>query len=161
MRASGGDAMASPGNLAGSGMRIVGGLIDAVVIVVIYGIVALIFISAGDARLLPDFVGHRLLTYAAVLAVVIDVAYFAYFWSSAGASIGMMAFGFKVRGAATGQYPTVGKAALRGFIWTSRSASPSSSSGPSAGCGSCGTRRSKRSTTRSREQSSRGADRGG
>ena len=118
MRSGGGDAMVAPANLAGSGMRIVGGLIDAVIIVVIYGIIALTFISAGDARLLPGFFDHRLLTLAGVLAVVIDVAYFAYFWSSGGASIGMMPFGFKVRDAATGQCPTVGKAALRGFIWT-------------------------------------------
>ncbi|MFI4971503.1 MAG: RDD family protein, partial [Hyphomicrobiales bacterium] len=43
--------------------------------------------------------------------------YFGYMWSSQGASIGMMPFGFKVRDIATGQYPTMGKAALRGFIW--------------------------------------------
>src|SRR5258708_13841247 len=29
----------------------------------------------------------------------------------------MMPFGFKVRDMQTGQYPTMGKAALRGFIW--------------------------------------------
>ena len=29
----------------------------------------------------------------------------------------MMVFGFKVRDVATGQYPSLGKAALRGFIW--------------------------------------------
>jgi uncharacterized RDD family membrane protein YckC len=110
--------MAAAGNLASTGMRIVGGLIDAVIIVVIYGVIALIFISAGDAELLPGFFQHRLLTLAGVLSVVIDVAYFAYFWSSRGASIGMMPFGFKVRDVATGQYPTMGKAALRGFIWT-------------------------------------------
>jgi uncharacterized RDD family membrane protein YckC len=45
------------------------------------------------------------------------VGYFAYFWSSRGQSIGMMPFGFKVRDMATGQYPSLGKAALRGFIW--------------------------------------------
>ena len=45
-------------------------------------------------------------------------AYFAYFWTSRGASIGMMLFGFNVRDVATGQYPTMGKAALRGFSWT-------------------------------------------
>ena len=114
----GGHAMAAPGNLASRGMRIVGGLIDAVILVVIYGIIAMIFISLGDARLLPGFFGHSLLSLAGVLSVVIDVAYFAYFWSSRGASIGMMPFGFKVRDAATRQYPTMGKAALRGLIWT-------------------------------------------
>jgi uncharacterized RDD family membrane protein YckC len=118
MPPSGGDAMAARGNLASPGMRIVGGLIDALILVVIYGIIAMIFISLGDARLLPGFFGHSLLSLAGVLSVVIDVAYFAYFWSSGGASIGMKPFGFKVRDVATGQYPTVGKAALRGFIWT-------------------------------------------
>lgn len=117
MPPGGGYAMAAPGNLASPGMRIVGGLIDVVILVVIYGIIAIIFISAGDAGL-PGFFQHRLLPLAGVLSVVIDVAYFAYFWSSRGASIGMMPFGFKVRDMATGQYPTMGKAALRGFIWT-------------------------------------------
>jgi uncharacterized RDD family membrane protein YckC len=118
MPPGGGHAMAAPGNLASPGMRIVGGLIDVVILVVIFGIIAVIFISAGDARLLPGFFEHRLLTLAGVLSVVIDIAYFAYFWSSRGASIGMMPFGFKVRDVVTGQYPTMGKAALRGFIWT-------------------------------------------
>ena len=104
-----GYAMAEPGNLASPGMRIVGGLIDAVILVVIYGIFAIIFISVG----FPAPIG-----LAGVLSVATDVAYFAYFWSSGGASIGMMPFGFKVRDMATGQYPTVAKAALRGFMWT-------------------------------------------
>ena len=109
MPPGGGYAMAAPGNLASRGMRIVGGSIDVVILVVIYGISAIVFISAGvQAPIL----------LAGVLSVVIDVAYFAYFWSSGGASIGMMPFGFKVRDMATGQYPTMGKAALRGFIWT-------------------------------------------
>ena len=122
MPPGGGSAMTAPGNLASPGMRIVGGLIDVVILVVIYGIIALIFISGGDARLLPGFFEHRLLTLAGVLSVVIDVGYFAYFWSSRGASIGMMPFGLKVRDVATGQYPTISKAALRGFIWTLESA---------------------------------------
>jgi uncharacterized RDD family membrane protein YckC len=109
MPPGGGPAMAAPGNLASPGMRIVGGLIDVVILVVMYGIFAIIFISVG-------FPAPILL--AGVLSVVTDVAYFAYFWSSGGASIGMMPFGFKVRDVATGQYPTMGKAALRGLIWT-------------------------------------------
>ncbi|HKV87186.1 MAG TPA: RDD family protein [Candidatus Dormibacteraeota bacterium] len=103
-----GHTIAAPGNLANPGMRIVGGLIDVVILVVIYGISAIVFISIG----IPAPVG-----LAGVLTVVIDVAYLAYFWSSGGASIGMMPFGFKVRDVATGKYPTMGKAALRGFIW--------------------------------------------
>jgi uncharacterized RDD family membrane protein YckC len=115
MPPGGGHAMAAPGNLASPGMRIVGGLIDVVILVVINGIIGIIFISVGDAwpHLPAGSVG-----LAGVLNVVLDLAYFAYFWSSRGASIGMMPFGFKVRDVATGQYPTMGKAALRGFIWT-------------------------------------------
>ena len=109
MPPGGGHAMAAPGNLASRGMRILGGLIDVAIFVVIYGIFAIIFISVG----FPGPVG-----LAGVLSAVTDVAYFAYFWSSGGASIGMMPFGFKVRDMVTGQYPTMGKAALRGFIWT-------------------------------------------
>jgi uncharacterized RDD family membrane protein YckC len=108
-RTGGGQAMAGLGNLASPGLRIVGGLIDVVIVVVIYGIFAIIFISVGvPAPIL----------LAGILSAVTDLAYLAYFWSSGGASIGMMPFGFKVRDVASGQYPTMGKAALRGLIWT-------------------------------------------
>jgi uncharacterized RDD family membrane protein YckC len=98
-----GVAMAVPGNLASSGMRIVGGLIDVVILIVAFGIVDAIL---RDAR-----------GFAGLINLVLIVGYFAYFWSTRGASIGMMPFGFKVRDIQTGQYPTMGKAALRGFIW--------------------------------------------
>ena len=99
----GGYAMAAPSNLASPGMRIVGGLIDVVILLVINAIIGTILQNVRGLAGLVD--------------IVIDVAYFGYFWSSRGASIGMMPFGFKVRDMATGQYPTMGKAALRGFIW--------------------------------------------
>ena len=92
------------GNLASPGLRIVGGLIDVVILIVINGVIGAIL---KDVRGL-----------AGVINLIVDVAYFAYFWSSRGQSIGMMPFGFKVRDVATGQFPTLGKAALRGFIWT-------------------------------------------
>ena len=95
--------MAAPGNLASPGLRIVGGLIDVIILLVINAIVVTILQKAQGI--------------AGVINLVADVAYFAYFWSSRGQSIGMMPFGFKVRDLATGQYPTMGKAALRGFIW--------------------------------------------
>jgi uncharacterized RDD family membrane protein YckC len=99
---SGGYA-AGAGNLASPGMRIVGGLIDVVILLVINAIVSLILQKTQGV--------------AGIVNLAIDVAYFAYFWSSRGASIGMMPFGFKVRDIATGQYPTMGKAALRGLVW--------------------------------------------
>ncbi len=92
------------GNLASPGLRIVGGLIDVVILIVVNGIIGAIL---KDVRGL-----------AGIINLIVDVAYFAYFWSSRGQSIGMMPFGFKVRDMATGQFPTLGKAALRGFIWT-------------------------------------------
>jgi uncharacterized RDD family membrane protein YckC len=100
----GGYAMATPGNLASPGMRIVGGLIDVVILIIINAIVAAVLQKAQGV--------------AGIVNLAVDIAYFAYFWSSRGQSIGMMPFGFKVRDVATGQYPTIGKAALRGFIWT-------------------------------------------
>jgi hypothetical protein len=103
MMPPGGGAMAAPGNLASPGMRIVGGVIDLVILIVINGIIGTIL--------------QRVTGLAGVINLVLDVAYFAYMWSSQGASIGMMPFGFKVRDMATGQYPTMGKAALRGLIW--------------------------------------------
>jgi uncharacterized RDD family membrane protein YckC len=100
----GGYAMATPGNLASPGLRIVGGLIDAVILGVVFVIIYVIF--------------QKSYWLADAVAFLVAIAYFAYFWSSRGQSIGMMPFGFKVRDVATGQFPTLGKAALRGFIWT-------------------------------------------
>jgi uncharacterized RDD family membrane protein YckC len=99
----GGYAMAAPGNLASPGLRIVGGLIDVVIIFIVFGI--------ADALLRDSR------AVAGIINLILVLAYFGYFWSSRGQSIGMMAFGFKVRDVATGQYPTIGKAVLRGFIW--------------------------------------------
>jgi uncharacterized RDD family membrane protein YckC len=104
MMSGGGGAMAVPGNLASPGMRIVGGLIDVVILIVVNGIIGTIL--------------QKVTGLAGLVNIVIDILYFGYFWSSRGASIGMMPFGFKVRDVATGQYPTMGKAALRGLIWT-------------------------------------------
>ncbi|MDQ2942439.1 MAG: RDD family protein, partial [Candidatus Dormibacteraeota bacterium] len=103
MPPSGAYAMTTPGNLASPGMRIVGGLIDVVILLVINGIISTIL--------------QKAVGLAGIINLVVDVAYFAYFWSSRGQSIGMMPFGFKVRDMATGQFPSMGKAALRGFIW--------------------------------------------
>lgn len=98
-------AMTVPGNLASPGLRIVGGLIDAVIIIVVFGIIDGIFRGAGN---------H---SGGGLINLVLTLAYFGYFWSSRGQTIGMMPFGFRVRDVQTGQYPTLGKALLRGFIW--------------------------------------------
>jgi len=100
----GGGAMAMTGNLASPGLRIVGGLIDVIILAVIAGIIS---------RIIRDNTGIASIG----IGLVLYVGYFTYFWSTRGQSIGMMPFGFKVRDQATGQYPDLGKAALRGFIW--------------------------------------------
>jgi uncharacterized RDD family membrane protein YckC len=99
-----GGAMAA-GNLASPGLRIVGGLIDFIILIVINSIVSRIIFQGN------------LYGLSGIINLALDVGYFAYFWSTRGQSIGMMAFGFKVRDISTGQYPDMTKAALRGFIW--------------------------------------------
>ena len=98
-----GGGAAAPGNLASPGLRIVGGLIDAVIVIIVFLIVDAIFRG----------------TYfvAGLVNLVLLLGYFGYFLSTRGQTVGMMVFGFKVSDLATGQYPTMGKAALRGFIW--------------------------------------------
>ena len=54
---------------------------------------------------------------SSLVDLVVALAYLGYFWSSRGQTIGMMVFGFRVRDRATGQFPTLGKAILRGFVW--------------------------------------------
>ena len=95
--------MAVPGNLASPGMRLVGGLIDLVIIVVINGIISAILQKATGL--------------AGLVNLVLDLGYWGYFLSQRGQSIGMMVFGFHVRDVQTGQFPSVGRAILRGFIW--------------------------------------------
>jgi len=96
--------MAVPGNLASPYLRIVGGLIDFIILAIVAGIIN---------RLINDQRGFISL----LIGLVLYVAYFAYFWSQRGQSVGMMVFGFKVRDQATGQFPDLGKAALRGVVW--------------------------------------------
>ena len=96
--------MAIPGNLASPGLRIVGGLIDVIILAVIAGVIN---------RIINDKTG----IISLVIGLVIYVGYFTYFWSQRGQSIGMMPFGFKVRDQNTGQFPEPTKAALRGLIW--------------------------------------------
>lgn len=95
---------AAAGNLASPGLRIVGGLIDVILLGIVIGIVN---------RIINDTHGY----ISGAVGIVIYIAYFAYFLSQRGQTVGMMVFGFRVRDKATGQYPDVAKSALRGFIW--------------------------------------------
>jgi uncharacterized RDD family membrane protein YckC len=100
----GGGGMVVPGNLANPWLRIVGGLIDVILLAIVIGAVNRI---TNDTRGL----------LSVVVGVLIYIAYFTYFLSQRGQTVGMMLFGYKVRDLATGQYPDPGKSALRGFIW--------------------------------------------
>ena len=96
-------AMPAAGNLASPGLRLVGGLIDIVIIGVVSGIVYAITKGSTGVSSLID--------------LILTLAYFGYFLSERGQSIGMMVFGFHVRDLQTGQNPTLGRAVLRGFGW--------------------------------------------
>ncbi len=99
----GGTPSMAPGTLASPWLRIVGGLIDLVILEVV--VVVIDTATRGS---------HGI---SSVLGLVITVAYLAFMWNSRGQSIGMMVFGFKVRDAYTGQFPRVGSAIARAFIW--------------------------------------------
>jgi uncharacterized RDD family membrane protein YckC len=99
----GGGSGGVAGNLASPGLRIVGGLIDVVILFVVFLIIDVIFHG-----------GHGI---AGLINLILLLGYFGYFLSTRGQTVGMMVFGFKVRDVATGQYPTLAKGALRGFIW--------------------------------------------
>ncbi len=99
-----GGAMPVPGNLASPGLRVVGGLIDVVILLILGGLLDLV---THDNRFTTGLVG-----------LLVWVAYFTYFWSQRGESIGMMVFGFRVRDAASGRYPGVAQAAVRGLVWS-------------------------------------------
>jgi uncharacterized RDD family membrane protein YckC len=96
--------MVMPGNLASPGLRIVGGLIDFIILLIVNAIVGALLQKAQGV--------------AGIVNLAVDLAYFGYFWSTRGQSIGMMVFGFKVIDQSTGQFPSLGKAVLRGFIWS-------------------------------------------
>src|SRR5260370_40590433 len=84
----GGSAMAAPaGNLASPGLRIVGGLIDVIILSVVGGIISLIL------------KGRRML--ASLLVIAIDIGYLAYFCRSPRQSNGQMSSGFINRDSGT------------------------------------------------------------
>ena len=100
---AGGAPMAVPSNLASPGLRLVGGLIDIVILGVIAGVVEGITRGSHGA--------------SSVVDLLVALGYFGFLLSQRGQSVGMMVFGFHVRSVATGQYPSVGMAVLRGFVW--------------------------------------------
>jgi uncharacterized RDD family membrane protein YckC len=95
--------MAAAGNYASPGLRLVGGLIDIIIIGVVGGIIYAI--TKGNQGV------------SSLIDLVLTLAYFGYFLSSRGQSVGMMVFGFHVRDVQTGQFPSMGKSVLRGFVW--------------------------------------------
>ena len=88
---------------ASPGLRVVGGLIDVVIVGALFGAVEGVTRGSHAVSGLVD--------------LVVALAYLGYFWSSRGQTIGMMVFGFRVRDRTTGRFPSLGRAVLRGFLW--------------------------------------------
>ena len=99
--------------LASPGLRIVGGLIDVIVIGVAWAVIGAFLNAIKDGIAVATF--NNIVGLVDFLAVL---AYFCYFWSARGQSIGMMIFGFRVREMRSGRFPTPGRALLRGLIWS-------------------------------------------
>ena len=99
--------------LATPGLRIVGGLIDVIVIGVAWAVIGAFLNAIKDGIAVATF--NNIVGLVDFLAVL---AYFCYFWSARGQSIGMMIFGFRVREMRSGRFPTPGRALLRGLIWS-------------------------------------------
>jgi len=92
-----------PQPLADPALRVVAGLIDLIMLAVLFGLVE------GVTR------GSHAGAFGVDLAVAL--VYFSYFWSAHGQTIGQMVFGFRVRDATSGRFPSAGIAVLRGLIW--------------------------------------------
>jgi uncharacterized RDD family membrane protein YckC len=103
--------------LASPALRIVGGVFDLGVVVVIASLVTFPLVAIVGAVQGSAVTGAGLNVAGSALILLASVGYFGYFWSQRGQSIGMMPFGFKVRDLATDQYPSVRRALLRGLIW--------------------------------------------
>ena len=90
-------------NLADPALRVVAGLIDLIMLAVLFGLVEGVTKGSHAGALTVD--------------LLVALAYFGYFWSAHGQTVGQMVFGFRVRDLTTGRFPNVGMAVLRGFIW--------------------------------------------
>lgn len=105
----------SPGN---PGLRIVGGLIDLIVVSIAYEIFVGIFVGIGHTLTGTDGSAvDAVNALASLLGVIGPLAYFVLFWCQRGQSIGMMPFKLRVRDQATGGYPPPGRALVRAFVW--------------------------------------------
>ena len=102
----GGGAMAA-GNYGGFWIRVVAYVIDAIILIVVGGIIDAIF------RVNPSQAGQGAYNAASALNLVIGIAYFSYMWSQQGATLGQRIFKLRVVDANTGQRITIGKALLR------------------------------------------------
>ena len=94
-------------NYGGFWIRVVAYVIDAIILIVVGGIIDAIF------RVNPSQAGQGAYNAASALNLVIGIAYFSYMWSQQGATLGQRIFRLRVVDANTGQRITIGKALLR------------------------------------------------
>lgn len=104
-----GGGMTMAGNLASPGIRFVQGVIDVVILAIVNGIISTILSGGGRYQ-----AGSSLAT---LIDLVIDLAYWGYFLSSRGQSIGMMPFNIRVQDANTGGMISFWRGVLRGFVF--------------------------------------------
>jgi uncharacterized RDD family membrane protein YckC len=95
------------GNYGGSWIRVVAYVIDAIILIVVGGIIDAIF------RVNPSQAGQGAYNAASAINLVIGIAYFSYMWSQQGATLGQRIFKLRVVDVNTGQRITIGKALLR------------------------------------------------
>ena len=94
-------------NYGGFWIRVVAYIIDAIILGVVGGIIAVIF------GVNPSKAGSGSSNAASAINLVIGIAYFSYMWSQQGATLGQRIFGLRVVDANTSQRITIGKALLR------------------------------------------------
>jgi uncharacterized RDD family membrane protein YckC len=105
--------------LGSAGLRILGGLIDLLVMVVITFLISSIFkpISAALADGGMTAVATSWNLIGLVVGLLTPLVYLGVLWHRQGQSIGMMPFGLKVRNELDGGYPSLSAAHLRAFVW--------------------------------------------
>jgi uncharacterized RDD family membrane protein YckC len=98
-------AATTPGEaqLASPWLRLVGGLIDYVILLAATAVISAVF--TGSLNQLRGVV------------LLVAIGYLTYFWAARGQTIGMMVFGIRVRDQKTGARPTGKQALTRAGCW--------------------------------------------
>lgn len=109
------DAAPSPSpsepELGSRGLRLIAYILDSLLISFIVGAVLIVLVFFG--AFLGDTLQSLIWVIGAVLAIVISIGYFPYFWARDGQTLAMMPLGLRVVDEKTGETITTGRAVLR------------------------------------------------